>query len=53
MRTEARVRGRCMTSWLAFLKVHVVSVRQLNIFLLIFSNIVRGKDSVDTLEASL
>lgn len=52
MRTEARGRGRCMTSWLAFLKVHIVSVRQLNIFLLIYSNTVRGKDLVDTLETS-
>lgn len=52
MRTEARARGRCMTSWLAFLKVHIVSVRQLNIFLFIYSNTVRGKDLVDTLETS-
>lgn len=46
---ETRIwgQGGCLTSQLEFLKVLIVSMRKLNIFLLIYSSNV-GKDSVDT-----
>lgn len=39
--------GVFLTSQLEFLKVHIVSARQLNVFLLIYSNDIGGKGLVD------